>query len=271
MGTREKLAIVLVTIVAIMAIPELIQQFNQRISWDKYSTEGRRLLLFGDKEKTVDFYKAEVSKVIQTKGVKDPAYIATLEGLAMAYQRVDMYVSAEEQYKEAIGQLKKSWIPDRQRIKETMGLLGQMYEKRGEKQKLVLLKAQLAELNPWSQWFYSCLIITFATEALYMAVVLGRPDDIEFSHFKVQNGWLFAFACLVGTVGMFRGLLLAGFDPIQAFFSALGITMAVFPLVFGMVLMFARNFGQPDARKHIERPSSSKKNSATTLPSFRIT
>lgn len=269
MGTREKLAIVLVSIVAIMAIPDLIQHCNKRISWDKYSTEGRRLLLFGDKTKAVDYYKAELSSVIQKKGIKDPAYIATLEGLAMAYQRVDMFVSAEDQYKEAIGQLKKSWIPDRQRIKETMNHLGQMYEKQGEKQKLAVLQAQIAELNPWWQWFWSCFVVTFATEALYMAVVLGRPDDLEFSHFKVQNGWVFAFSALVGTVGMFRGLLLASFDPIQAFFMALGITMAAFPFVFGLVLLLARNFGQQDARKHIEMPSAAKKSS--TLPTFHRT
>jgi hypothetical protein len=270
MGTREKIAIVLVTIVAIMAIPEIIQQCNQRISWDKYSTEGRRLLLFGDKTKAVDFYKAEVSKVIQTQGVKSPAYIASLEGLAMAYQRLDMFISAEDQYKEALVQLNKAYIPDRQRIRETMGLLGQMYEKRGEKEKLADLKLQEQKLNPWWQWFCSCFVVTFAAEALYMAVVLGRPDDIDFSHFKVENDWLFAFASLVGTVGMFRGLLLSGMDPIQSFFWALGITMAVFPFVFGAVFVFARNFGQPDARKHIEMPSASKK-SSPTLPSFRIT
>jgi tetratricopeptide (TPR) repeat protein len=267
MGTREKIAIVLVTIVAIMAIPELIQASNQRISWDKYSTEGRRLLLFGDKEKAVEFYKADVSKVIQTEGVRSPAYIASLEGLAMAYQRLDMFVSAEDQYKEALKQLNKAYIPDRTRIRETMGLLGQMYEKRGEKDKLKELHAQEQRLNPWWQWFCSCFIVTFAAEALYMAIVLGRPDEIEFSHFKVQNGCLFAFASLVGTVGMFRGLILSGADPLQSFFWALGITLALFPFVFGAVLVVARNFGQPEANKHIEVPSASKKGSSTA-PSF---
>lgn len=264
MGTREKLAIVLVTIVAIMAIPDLIQHFNQRVSWDNYSTEGRRLLLFGDKTNAVDFYKAEVSKVIQTKGVRDPGYIASLEGLAMAYQRVDMFLSAEDQYKEAISQLKKSWIPDRQRLKETMNLLGQMYEKRGEKEKLVVLQAQISELNPWWQWFWSCFIVTFAAEALYMAVVLARPGDIDFAHFKVPNGWLYCFACLVGTVGMFRGLLMSGVDPLQSFFCSLGITLAAMPFVFGMVLLLARQVGQVDARQYVTPTKENKRNTQTT-------
>lgn len=258
MGTREKLAIVLITIVAIMAVPDLIQYFTQRVSWDKFSTEGRRLILFGDKDKAVDFYKAEVKKTILEKGVRDPAYVAALEGLALAYQKQEMYLSAEDQFNEALNQMGKAWLPDRPRMKETMGLMAEMYTKCGDTAKLTALHARQRELNTWWQWFWTCFIITFAAEALYMAVVLSHPGDIDHSHFKVEHGWLYAFACLVGTVGMTRGLLMNELDVLSAVFLAGGITLALLPLVFGIVLLFAQNFGTEDARKLLE-PSGYKK------------
>jgi hypothetical protein len=258
MGTKEKLVIVLITILAIMAVPDLLQQFTKRISWDKYSTEGRRLILFGDKDKAVDFYKGEVRKTIVEKGVKDPAYIAALEGLALAYQKQEMYLSAEDQYNEALNQLGKSWLPDRVRMKETMGLMAAMYTKIGDTAKLDQVHVRERGLNTWWQWFWCCFVVTFAAEALYMAVVLARPGDIDHSHFKVEHGWLYAFACLVGTVGMMRGLLMSEMDVIAAFFSSATITLALLPFVFGTVLVFARQLGTEDARKLIETPSAKR-------------
>lgn len=252
MGTKEKLMIALVTVVAIMAVPDLLQHFSKRISWDNFSTEGRRLILFGDKDKAVDFYKSEVRKTIVEKGVKDPAYIAALEGLAMAYQKQEMYLSAEDQYNEALKQLEKSWIPDRTRMRETMGHMAAMYSKLGDTKKLEKIHLRERGLNTWWQWFWSCFVVTFAAEALYMAVVLARPGDIDHSHFKVEHGWLYAFACFVGTIGMMRGLLMAEMDVLVAFFGAAGITLAGLPFVFGIVLLFARQLGTEDARKLLE-------------------
>lgn len=258
MGIREKRVIVLITIVAIMAVPDTIQHFNKRISWDKYSTEGRRLILFGDTDKAVQFYKAEVKNTILKHGARSAEYIAALEGLAMAYQKQDMFLSAEDQFNEALVQLDKSWLPDRDRMRETMGLMAEMYDKRGEHGKLQQIQLRERSLNPWWQWFWSCFFVTFIAEAMYMAVVLTRPGDIELSHLKVEHGWLYVFACLVGTVGMFRGFVMGGTDILLSFFFALGITMSALPFVFAGTLMFARQFGQEDSRRFIEAPTSKR-------------
>jgi len=262
MGTREKLVIVLITVVAIMAVPDLIQHFTKRIAWDNFSTEGRRLIKFGDADKSVEYYKAQVKSTILQKGVRDPAYIAAVEGLALAYQKQGMFLSAEDQYNEALNQLEKSWLPDRQRMKDTMHLMAAMYDKQGEQAKLERLQARERGLNTWWQWFWSCFIVTFMAEALYMAVVLARPGDIDFSHLKVEHGWLYAFACLVGTVGMMRGLLMSDMVWHQAFFLASGITLAGMPFVFGCVLVFSKQVGTVDGRRYIEAPRTKRTKNA---------
>lgn len=262
MHTREKLVLALLAIVAIMALPELIQYCTPRISWDKFSTEGRQLVQFGEPDKAVKFYKTLIRETIVSKGVRDPGYIAALEGLAMAYQKQGMYLSAEDQFNEALHQLNKAWIPDRCRIRETMHLMAAMYEKSGDSSKLEALKVRERSLNTWCQWFWSCFVVTFMAESLYMAVVLARPGDLELHHFQVEHGWLYSFACLVGTVGMIRGLIMAEVIWYHAIIVATVITGGCLPLVFACVFVFARQLAQQDSRRLLEAPQSRRTRNA---------
>jgi hypothetical protein len=91
MGIKEKILICIIAVAAIFAIPEIMPHFYKRVAWDQYTDEGRRLVQFGDKDKAVDYYKAQVQDVLKAGGSKDPRYIAVLEGLALSYQKQEMF------------------------------------------------------------------------------------------------------------------------------------------------------------------------------------
>ncbi len=259
MGSREKVLIVLVSIIAIMAIPEIIPYFYPRVSWDRYSDEGRQAILFGEPDKAVEYYKAEVKKTLVTRGVKDPRYIAALEGLAQAYERQGMWLSAEDQFNEALSQLQKPWLRDRQRIKETLNLMAAMYEKKGDTASVAFTKKRIADLNPWAHWFWTCFVLAFMTEALYLGHVLAQPGELEIDHFKVPLASVYVFSLLIATVGMMRGLLMQGMSIEGAVLLPLSISLLAMPVLFVGVFMITQRMFPQDARLLLEgsRPKRS--------------
>ncbi|MBK9144413.1 MAG: hypothetical protein IPM23_18115 [Candidatus Melainabacteria bacterium] len=261
MGLKEKCLLVLIAIMAIALVPEAINHFKTRVTWESYSDEGRRLVKFGDPEKTVEYFKTESQKVLREGKSSDPRYIATLEGMAMGYEKQGLYLSALDQVGEALDTLNGAFFKDRVRIGQVMELKADILDAKGEPGTASSIRSQIKELTPWWQWFWSCFIIAFATEALYLANVLARPDDIEWSHFKVDHAMVYVWSVLIATVGMIRGLLMQGMSWDMALFLGMGISLAAFPALFGAVLACAENLSPMDSRKLLEPPSRSHKRS----------
>ncbi|MBZ0184723.1 MAG: tetratricopeptide repeat protein, partial [Candidatus Obscuribacterales bacterium] len=194
-------------------------------------------------------------KVIRQGKSSDPRYVATLEGMALGYQKQGMYLSALDQLKEALSTLNAPFLKDRARIGQVMELEAKIYETQGKTQEAKAIRTRISQLSPWWQWFWSCFIIAFATEALYLANVLARPDDIDWRHFKVENGFVYAWSVIIATVGMIRGLMMHGMIWHEALFLGMGLSLALMPLIFGFVLMAAQNLSPMDSQKLLEAPS----------------
>lgn len=251
MGIKEKILICIIAVAAIFAVPEIMPHFYKRVSWENYSTEGRRLILFGDKDKAVDYFKAQTQDVLRAGGSKDPRYVATLEGLALAYQRQDMFKSADDQFNEALSSLSKAWVPDRMRIRQVLELKKKMYEDHPEVGNAKEIALRITGLNPWWQWFWTGFIIAFLAESLYVAHVISKPGDIEWWHWKVDYGWLYLWSVFVATVGMSRGLWMNGAVIHEAVLWSMALSCLALPAVLCSVLMLARQMGSEDARRFL--------------------
>lgn len=269
MGIKEKILICICAVAAIFAIPELIPHFYQRVAWDQYTDEGRRLILFGDKDKAVEYYKVQVQDVLKAGGSKDPRYIAVLEGLALAYQKQEMYRSADDQFEEALATLKKPWIPDRLRIGQVLELKKDMYLKHPEIGNAKAVAQQISALNPWWQWFWTGFTIVFIAEALYVAHVISKPGDFEWYHLKVEYGTLYMWSIFIGTIGMSRGMWMNTVVIHEAVMWAMAISCLALPSVLVTVLALARHSQHEDARRFLAPTNKSSTDNGGSAYGFQ--
>ena len=253
MGMKEKLQISLLVFALVALIPELISMCYERVSWQEYSDRGRQLVTFGDPKEAVQYFTRESREVFKSEGASSPRYIATLEGLSMAFTADKMYISAEEKLNEAIAILGKNFFKDRAKLAHVQSMKVALLKEQGLNERASVVQDEINKLNVWWHWFWTGFFITFITEALYMANVLGRPGDIELEHLKVDFACLYGFSMVVGTATMTKGLLMCGaLSFLQAMFVGPGITLALLPLVFGLVMASAEHFVKEDPLNHLK-------------------
>lgn len=262
MGIKEKILICICAAAAIFAIPEIIPHFYQRVAWDHYTDEGRRLILFGEADKAVDYYKTQIQDVLKAGGSKDPRYIAVLEGLALSFQKQEMYKSADDQFNEALATLHKSWVPDRLRIGQVLELQKDMYLKHPEVGNAKAIQQQITALNPWWQWFWTGFTIVFIAEALYLGHVISKPGDFEWEHLTVEYGTLYTWSIFIGTIGMSRGMWMNHLVIHEAVMWAMAISFIALPSLLGSVLALARYSQHEDARRFLAPTNKTSTNSS---------
>lgn len=253
MGTKEKLQICILVFALVSLIPEIIALGYTRMSWSQYSDQGRQLISFGDPEAAVKYFQFESRETFKTKGAKSPEYIATLEGLSLAFKKDKMYRSAEEKIVEAKTILDSAFFKDRQKIAHVLSLKADLMEEMGRHSEAVRCLDEIKSLNAWWQWFWTGFFIAFITEALYMANVIAKPGDMELSHLRMEFGYLYIFSVVVGTATMTKGLIMwGGLTFLQAMFAGPGVSLALLPLVFGLVMATSEHWVRENPLNHVK-------------------
>ena len=252
MGVKEKLQICILVFALVALTPELISLCYERVNWQEYSDKGRQLVTFGDSKEAVKYFESEAREIFKKEGVKSPRYIACLEGQSLAFQKEKLFISAEEKLNEARIILDNNLFKDRQKLSYILGMKAQLLKDQGLNERAREVEKDIQGYNAWWHWFWTGFFIAFVTEALYMANVLGRPGNMELHHLKVDHGSLYGFSIVVGTATMTKGLLMCGMPFLQAIFAGPGISLALLPLVFGLVMASSEHFVREDPLNHLK-------------------
>lgn len=253
MKVKEKIQLCIMACAVVALTPEIISLFYERVDWQQYSDRGRQLIKFGEPKEAVKYFIDQNRQVFKEEGTTSPRYIATLEGLSLAFQADEMYISAEEKLNEAKTLLESNFFKDREKLAHILTMKQELLLKQGLDKRAGDVREEIESLNVWWHWFWTGFFITFVTEALYMANVIGRPGDMELSHLKVEFASLYGFSLLIGTATMTKGLLMIGsFTFLQCLFIGPGIGLALLPLIFGLVMASSEHWVREDPLNHLK-------------------